>query len=189
MEQHMNSDKPSAKGEARDANRDPLSGTPGSHPIGTGVGAAIGGAAAAAGTAAATGAAAGTVAGPVGTVVGAAIGAVVGGLAGKAVAEKIDPTAEDTYWRENYSTRPYVAAGSGYDDYGPAYRYGVESYGMHDGRSFDEVEPELSSGWDRARGTSGLDWNDAKHASRDAWQHISDAGERAVPGDSDGDGR
>jgi hypothetical protein len=185
----MNSDKPLAKGEGRDANRDPLTGTPGSHPIGTGVGAVVGGAAAAAGTAAAAGAAAGTVVGPVGTVIGAAIGAVAGGLAGKAVAEHIDPTFEDTYWRENYSTRPYVAEGSGYDDYGPAYRYGVDTFGRHDGRSFDEVEPELASGWDRARGTSRLEWSNAKHASRDAWHRVSDTVERAVPGDSDGDGK
>ena len=62
-------------GETRDENRDPITGAPGSHPVGTGLGAAAGGMAA--------GAAAGTVAGPVGTAVGAAVGAVVGGLAGK----------------------------------------------------------------------------------------------------------
>ena len=68
-----------------DANRDPMTGAPGSHPVGTAAGAVAGGLAA--------GAAAGTVAGPVGTGVGAAVGAVVGGLAGKAIAEQIDPTA------------------------------------------------------------------------------------------------
>ena len=70
------------------ANRDPITGTPGAHPVGTGVGAAAGGVAA--------GAAVGSVAGPVGTVVGAAVGAVAGGLAGKGVAEKIDPTTGKT---------------------------------------------------------------------------------------------
>jgi len=29
-----------------------------------------------------------------------AVGAVVGGLAGKGVAEMIDPTAEEAYWRK-----------------------------------------------------------------------------------------
>ena len=81
-----------------DANRDPITDAAGSHPVGTGVGALAGGAAA--------GAAAGTVAGPVGTVVGAAVGAVAGGLAGKGIAEQIDPTVEDAYWRDNYSSRP-----------------------------------------------------------------------------------
>ena len=54
----------------KDANRDPITGTPGSHPVGTGVGAAAGGIAGGIGA----GALAGSVAGPVGTVIGAAVG-------------------------------------------------------------------------------------------------------------------
>ncbi|MCW2950753.1 MAG: hypothetical protein JWN41_1766, partial [Thermoleophilia bacterium] len=68
------------------ANRDPITGAVGAHPVGTGVGALAGGAA--------TGAAVGTVAGPVGTAIGAAVGAVAGGLAGKGVAEEMDPTVD-----------------------------------------------------------------------------------------------
>ncbi len=164
-----------------DDNRDPITGTPGSHPIGTGIGAVLGGAAA--------GAATGTVAGPVGTVIGAALGAVVGGLAGKGVAEAIDPTAEDAYWRENYKDRPYAGGDASYDDYQPAYGFGVDSYTRYKGRRFEEVEPDLSRTWDHARGESRLDWNDAKAATRDAWDRVSNAVERAVPGDSDRDGR
>jgi uncharacterized protein (TIGR02271 family) len=73
-------------GATGSANRDPITGTPGAHPVGTGVGAVAGGVAA--------GAAVGTVAGPIGTAVGAAVGAVAGGLAGKGVAEEVDPTVE-----------------------------------------------------------------------------------------------
>ena len=164
-----------------DANRDPITGAPGSHPVGTAVGAVAG--------AAAAGAAAGTVAGPVGTVVGAAVGAVVGGLAGKGIAESIDPTAEDAYWRDNYTSRPYVAPGSSYDDYGPAYSYGVNSYSKYAGRKFDEVESDLSRDWNNVRGKSSLTWDRAKLATRDAFQRVSDSVERAIPGDSDRDGK
>jgi len=164
-----------------DANRDPLSGAPGAHPVGTGLGAAAGGLAA--------GAAAGTVAGPLGTLAGAVAGAVIGGLAGKGVAELIDPTAEEAYWRENYESRPYVGSGATFDDYGPAYRYGVDSYGRFEGRTFEEAEPELMRDWDRARGSSRLTWENAKHATRDSWQRVSDTVERAIPGDSDHDGK
>ena len=129
----------------RDATTKPL----GSHPVGTGVGAAAGGIAGAA----AAGAVAGSSVGPVGTVVGAVAGAVVGGLAGKGIAELIDPAAEEAYWRDTYSTRPYVARGASFDDYGPAYRYGVDSYGRYDGRTFDEVEADLSRDWQRAKGS------------------------------------
>src|SRR5439155_17329763 len=115
---------------AGDANRVPLTGAPGAHPVGVGVGAAGG---------AAAGAAVGAAAGPVGSAVGAVVGGVAGGLAGKGAAEAVNPTVEDTYWRENYSKRPYVTAGTAYDTYRPAYRYGWESYGRYRGRKFDEV--------------------------------------------------
>jgi hypothetical protein len=165
---------------AGSANRDPLTGTPGAHPVGTGLGAVAGGMAA--------GAAAGTVAGPVGTAVGAAVGAVVGGLAGKGIAEQIDPTREDAYWRDNYRTRPY-ASGASYDDFGPAYGYGVSSFARYPGRKFDDVESDLSRDWSSARGKSSLGWERAKHAARDAWDRLSDGAERALPGDSDRDGK
>jgi hypothetical protein len=163
------------------ANRDPITGAPGAHPVGTGLGAAAGGMAA--------GAAAGTVVGPVGTAIGAAVGAIAGGLAGKGVAEMIDPTVEEAYWRENYVSRPYVTKGATFDDWGPAYGYGVDSYARYPGKSFDEIEPNLSREWQRGKGKSTLAWDNAKHAARDSWQRVSDMVERATPGDSDRDGK
>jgi hypothetical protein len=142
-------------------NRDPISGAPGAHPVGTGLGALLGGAAA--------GAATGTVAGPVGAVVGA----VVGGLAGKGVAEVIDPTRERDYWSENFSGRDYVEQGSSFDDYGPAYVFGVNARGLYPGRDFDDVESEMSGNWNASRGASNLSWDRAKHPARDAWNRIS----------------
>jgi hypothetical protein len=104
---------------------------------------------------------------------------VVGGLAGKAVAERIDPTLEDAYWRDNYADRPYVAGGASFDDYGPAYRYGVDAWNRDDlGRSYDELEPELAAGWSGARDRSRLEWDDARHATRDAWTRASTLAER-----------
>ena len=160
-----------------DANRDPITGAPGAHPVGTGIGAAAGGAVA--------GAAVGAVAGPIGAAVGIVAGAVAGGLAGKGIAEKIDPTAEEAYWRDNYQSRPYVDQGTAYDEYQPAYRYGWESRTKYADKKFEEVEPELGRGWSKVRTKSSLGWDKAKQATRDAWDRI----ERAIPGDSDKDGR
>ncbi len=153
---HIN-DKP-------DANRDPITGAPGAHPVGTGIG-ATGGAAAGAAIGAVIG-------GPPGALIGGAIGAVSGGLAGKGAAEKVNPTVEDAYWRDNYHTRPYAAADVGYDAYRPAYQYGWESRGNYAGRKFDDVEGDLASGWDKAKGASNLTWTDAKEATRDAWHRV-----------------
>ena len=160
------------------ANLDPLTDAPGSHPIGTGIGAALGGAAA--------GVAAGSVGGPVGMAVGAAVGAVVGGLAGKGVAEVIDPTEEEAYWRENFKDRPY-ANGASFEDYGPAYTYGVESYRKYPGQHFDDVETNLARDWNTAGGKSKLDWANARVATREAWERLMKNSERAVPGDSNRD--
>jgi hypothetical protein len=107
-----------------------FTGAPGSHPVGTGAGAAFGAAA-----------------GPVGAAVGIVAGGVAGGLAGKGVAEKIDPTVEDAYWRENYTTRPYYKKGATYETYQPAYRTGYEGRTRYTGRSFEEAETDLRSGY------------------------------------------
>ena len=165
---------------APDDNRDPISGAPGAHPVGVGVGAAGGGAAAGA---ISTGPAA-----PIGAVVGTVVGAIAGGLAGKGVAEAVNPTTEDAFWRENYKTRPYATGDSSYtyeEDYRPAYRYGWESRSRYEGKKFEDVESDLGRDWDRTKDKSRLGWDRAKEATRDAWHRV----ERAIPGDFDRDGR
>ncbi len=125
----------------QDANRDPITGEPGSHPVGTGLGAAAGGAAA--------GAAVGTVAGPVGTGIGAAVGAVAGGLAGKAAGEHFNPTEAgdlrrfidytvvdrdndkigtvDAVWEDHTGQPTYLAVRTGWLGFGKAHVVPAES--------------------------------------------------------------
>jgi hypothetical protein len=87
-------------------------------------------------------------------------------------AEGVNHTAEEAYWRENYSMRPYVSADLDYTFYQPAYRYGWEARGRYDGRTWDDVEDDLATGWYVVRGTSVLEWDDAKPATRDAWDRV-----------------
>lgn len=155
--------KKEAQAKGTDANRDPITGAPGAHPVGTGVG-AVGGAVA--------GAAVGAIAGPVGAAVGLVAGAVAGGLAGKGVAEKVDPTVEDTYWRANFTKRKYVDAGAAFETYQPAYRTGYEGRGLYPGKSYEEVEADLQRNYEKSNGNSGLSWIKAKQATRDAWHHV-----------------
>ena len=148
------------------ANLDPISGKPGAHPVGTGIGAALGGAAA--------GAATGTLAGPIGTLVGTAAGAIAGALAGKGLAEALAPTDVSAYWRDHYAQRDYVEPGARFEDYGPAYSFGASARGRYPGRRFDEVEAEMASYWNASRGDSGLSWERARLAARDAWMRLDD---------------
>jgi len=167
----------SAKRATTDTNPDPITGAPGSHPIGTGIGAAI--------TGAAAGMAGGALGGPIGMVAGAVVGAVAGGYAGKAVEEELDPTAEDAFWRSNYRDRPYVDQGAAYETYQPAYQYGWESRDQHFGREFDDVESDLGQGWSKTKHAANMSWDKAKPATRDAWDRF----ERGLPGDADRDGK
>ena len=152
-----------------DMNRDPITDTPGAHPVGSGVGAAAGGAAA--------GAAVGTVAGPIGTAVGIIAGGLIGGLAGKGVAEKVNPTEEHDYWREEVKNRDYYDAGKSYDDhYGPAYQYGFErvNQDLHENkgqvRSFEDHEPAMRDAWDQHRRDGDSRFDDVKPIVRDAFE-------------------
>jgi len=162
----------------RDTNPDLITGEPGSHPVGTGVGAASGGA---------TGAAIGAIAGPVGSAIGAVIGAVAGGLAGKGVAEAVDPTAEDTYWRENHAKQPYVRKDRDYTAYQPAYRTGIEGFGHHgtQGHKFEQAEPKLREHYEdhvkRANVATPLAWDEAKPAAKAAWDRVERGDAVRVP--------
>ena len=98
---------------------------------------------------------------------------------------RVDTRAEETYWRSAYEKEPYYNKSYGYDDYSPAYQLGYESRSRYMGRSYDEVEGDLSADWDRTKGKSKLMWNDAKNAVRAAWHRV----ERAMPGDADNDRR
>jgi hypothetical protein len=148
------------------AHRDAITGAPGSHPVGTGIGAASAGVA---------GAAIGAVAGPAGSLVGAAVGTVVGavagGLAGKEIAEVINPSVEDAYWRENYHTRPYVTDVVVYEEIRPAYQYGWESSTRYPGKDFEAVEIQLRTDWERAHPDS--QWTEARPAVRDSFERVT----------------
>ena len=151
---------------------DSVGGKRGSHVVGAGIGAVAGGVIGGMGT----GAAIGTAAGPVGTAAGAAagavVGAIVGGYAGREVAIDIDPTVEHDFWRTNYPSRPYFNGKMPYDEFAPAYQYGWESKMLYNNKTFEQNEPDLARGWAQYRGKSTLQWDQAKHATRDSWERL-----------------
>ncbi len=193
------------KQEVTDMNRDPITGSPGAHPVGTGVGAASG---------AVAGAAIGLVGGPIGSAVGGVVGAVVGGLAGKGVGEVVNPTgevevegivapspavmatapttaamsaseapnsteldstADETYWQRAFITEPYFKQDLTYDDYGPAYRAGIAERLNNRDRNWAEAEDSLRTEWERSKGASSLNWEDARDATHAAWHRADNA--------------
>jgi hypothetical protein len=153
-------------------NADPITGEPGSHPVGTGVGAAGAGLAGLA-IGAAVG---GPVGAPLGAAIGGVAGAIGGGLAGKGVAEVLNPTAEDAYWSSEYRNAPYYEEQYEYADYAPAYRVGYQGFGQYGlaGQEYSDVEPHLQQQYLKDRGTSKLEWEKAKAATRHAWERLKE---------------
>ncbi|QDU22959.1 hypothetical protein [Urbifossiella limnaea] len=139
-------------------NPDPITNTPGSHPIETGVGAVLGGVA--------TGLAVGTLtAGPLGAVAGAIVGgAAAGGLAGKGIGELIDPTTEDNWIREYFGRTGTKPSEDQLAAQRRAYRYGQAAQARHPGMMFSQVETSLRDGWEASGETSA--WADVRDAVR-----------------------
>ena len=104
-----------------------------------------------------------------GTVAGAAVGAIAGGALGKGAAELIDPTAEDAYWREHYSSEPYYSANKSYDYYAPAYRAGYEGRARYFDSAFEDVERNLSGDYARMKRTGSAAWDEVRDAAHAAW--------------------
>jgi hypothetical protein len=146
-------------------NRDPITGEPGSHPIGTGVGTTGGGVAGAA-----IGAAVG---GPIGAAVGAVVGGIAGAVGGHGVAEAVNPTQEEQYWRENHAAQSWAEGGGSYDQYAPAYRTGYEGGTKYAGKPYEEIETDLALDYQKHDPNTALPWDRARPAVKAAWHRVS----------------
>ena len=149
---------------AKEANRKRRRRSKAAHPAGAAAGAGVG---------AVAGAMMGALAGPAGAGLGAALGGVAGGLAGSAVAEIVNPSVEDAYWRENFRGSAGVDPSRDYEYYQPAYRFGWESYSRYGRRSFEEIDDELEAQWEKDRASSAPDWDEARGLARDAWDRVA----------------
>jgi uncharacterized protein (TIGR02284 family) len=90
------------------------------------------------------------------------------------VAERVNPTVEDAYWREHYAGESYYEAGRSYDDYRPAFELGWSARAAREA-DFDAIEPSLAEEWKVRRGSSSLEWEQARPATRAAWDRTESA--------------
>lgn len=135
------------------------------HILGAGAAAVAGGA---------SGAAIGAVvAGPAGLAVGAVAGGVLGAVIGDRAAEARDKRGDLGHFEQIHREMPYFVDGMAWDDYAPAYRYGLDTWRTHGGRAFAEAEADLEAGWGRARDASRLGWAQARAAVEHAWRELA----------------
>ena len=76
-----------------------------------------------------------------------------------------------------------------FEEFEPHYRYGwgLGSDQRYRGRDWFEIEPSIRRDWETRY--PGSSWDRMKTAVRRGWERTTEAVERAIPGDSDGDGR
>jgi hypothetical protein len=84
-----------------------------------------------------------------------------------------DWNADESFWRENYRSRPYADESRGFEHYRSGYKYGYDSADRIGRRPWNEAEPELRKGWDRYEGRGQSTWDDIKESVRDAWDRIT----------------
>lgn len=134
--------------------------------------------------------AAGRAVGAMAGAVGAAAGSVAGAASGAArkMRQRVDATAEDRYWAQQYRHEPYYDTALSYEDYAPAYRLGYGAYERYPGEDFDRIAGRLETDYERERGGQ-LGWERARDAARAAWRRVAEGAERVMPGDRDRDGR
>ncbi len=86
-----------------------------------------------------------------------------------------DDNDDDVYYRNHWNTTYGATAGS-YDEYRPAYNYGSEMArnDQYRGRSWDAVETDLRSDWDRRYPGEQSTWDKMKSAVRRGWDRMTD---------------
>ena len=126
------------------------------------------------------GAALGAVVGGVpGLAVGAAAGGALGAVWGDRAAEAADPRDDLGHFEQIHHTMPYYVSGYDWNDYAPAYRYGLDTWERFQGQALDAAESQLQGGWEaNARFGSRLPWAQARPAVAHAWQSLDNARRR-----------
>jgi hypothetical protein len=85
----------------------------------------------------------------------------------------LDWKTEEEYWRTNYANRPYIRTHQEFDYWRPAYRYGYDSAMKYPGKTWNDVEMDVKSGWDRVQDRGEAAWEHVKDAVRDAWNRVT----------------
>ena len=78
---------------------------------------------------------------------------------------------DSTYWQQQYQNEPYYNQARNFGDYEPAYRLGTESRSRYAGQRFEDIEGDLRGEYEASRGGSQLGWDEAREATRAAWDH------------------
>jgi len=69
--------------------------------------------------------------------------------------------------------QPYATEELHYEHFAPAYRVGYEGAAKHPGKTFEEIEDDLALDYSKHQPGAALPWDQARHASKAAWDKVS----------------
>lgn len=81
----------------------------------------------------------------------------------------VDFDGELQFWRAHHRHHAFFRQGLDFDAYEPALKLGINVFLDGHGRGFDELRGQLAEAYDRTRGNSPLDWDEASAAAEAAW--------------------
>jgi len=85
--------------------------------------------------------------------------------------EAVDMDEEIAHWMHHY--RNYVP-GFRTQDYLPALKLGLDAYLRGHGQDFEAMTESLQTSYERVRGPSRLDWNEALPVAMAAWTRLAE---------------
>lgn len=84
-----------------------------------------------------------------------------------------------SYWASQFRNADFYRDGLRFSDYAPAFYVGIAAHLEHPDRDFDDPHLDLRARYQRIRLGSALDWEQAEHAARSAWQRAKENAEAA----------
>jgi len=84
-----------------------------------------------------------------------------------------------SYWASQFRNADFYRDGLRFSDYAPAFYVGIAAHLEHPDRDFDDPHLDLKARYQRIRLGSALDWEQAEHAARSAWQRAKENAEAA----------
>jgi len=84
----------------------------------------------------------------------------------------VDFDGELQFWRAHHRHHAFSRPGLQFADYEPALKLGINVFLDGHGRTFDELREQLVEAYERTRGNSPLDWNEASAAAEAAWRRM-----------------
>lgn len=74
---------------------------------------------------------------------------------------------DEEFWRDRFGSDPGVREGDTFEDFGPAYRYGIVL--RSEFHQFDPNEAAIRERWEAEKGNSRLGWDRAREPVKIAW--------------------